>query len=71
MPAALAVVATIAYGFVATWLIATIIHKTMGMRISEGEETLGLDLALHAERGYELGTGLGVRVGQIFTSNDE
>lgn len=68
---ALAVVATIAYGFVATWLIATIIHKTMGMRISESEETLGLDLALHAERGYELGTGLGVRVGQIFTSNDE
>ncbi len=68
---AVAVVATIAYGFVMTWLIATVIHKTMGMRISESDETQGMDLALHAERGYELGTGLGVRIGSAFTPREE
>ncbi|MDA8270719.1 MAG: ammonium transporter [Actinomycetota bacterium] len=68
---ALAVAVTILYGFVVTWLIATVIHKTIGMRMSETDETLGMDLALHAERGYELGTGLGVRVGSIFTPNQE
>lgn len=68
---ALAVAVTVLYGFVVTWLIATVIHKTIGMRMSESDETLGMDLALHAERGYELGTGLGVRVGSIFTSNQE
>lgn len=68
---ALAVVVTIVYGFVVTWLIATVIHKTMGMRISESEETLGMDLALHAERGYEFGTALGVRIGSVFTRSNE
>ncbi len=68
---AIAVVATVAYGFVVTWLIATAIHRTIGMRVSEGDETVGMDLALHAERGYELGTGLGVRVGSIFTPSQE
>ncbi len=68
---ALAVVVTVFYGFVVTWLIATVIHKTIGMRMSESDETLGMDLALHAERGYELGTGLGVRVGSIFSPNQE
>ncbi len=68
---AIAVVATVVYGFVVTWLIAMAIHKTIGMRISEGDETVGMDLALHAERGYELGTGLGVRVGSIFTPSQE
>ena len=68
---ALAVAVTVLYGFVVTWLIATVIHKTIGMRMSESDETLGMDLALHAERGYELGTGLGVRVGSIFSPNQE
>jgi len=68
---AVAVLATIVYGFAVTWLIATIIHKTIGMRVTDSDETLGLDLALHAERGYELGTGLGVRVGSMFTTGHE
>lgn len=68
---AVAVVATIVYGFVATWLIAFVIHKTMGMRLSENDETVGLDLAIHAEQGYELGTSFGVRVGSIFAGDDD
>lgn len=60
---AVAVVATIVYGFVMTWIIATVIDKTMGMRVSESVEDTGLDLALHAERAYEFGSGVGVRLG--------
>jgi Amt family ammonium transporter len=31
-----------------------VIDLVMGLRISDEEETVGLDLALHNERGYNL-----------------
>ena len=48
------VVAVLAYSFIVSFLIAKIIDKTIGFRISRDEEISGIDLAIHAERGYEL-----------------
>lgn len=60
---AVAVGATISYGFGMTWLIAKAVDKTIGLRLSEPQEIQGMDLSLHAERAYEFGTGLGTRIG--------
>lgn len=54
------VVAVIAYGYAMSWIIAKVIDKTMGLRMSEEDEFLGMDLALHNERAYQLSTGLGL-----------
>jgi Amt family ammonium transporter len=43
-----AVVVTI-YAFVVTYVIATAIDKTIGLRVSEEEEYVGLDLSQHGE----------------------
>jgi Amt family ammonium transporter len=51
---AIGVVAVLAYSFIVSFLIAKIIDKTIGFRISRDEEIAGIDLAIHAERGYEL-----------------
>ena len=40
--------------FVLTFIIAIIIHKTIGLRATEEQEFTGLDLSLHGERGYHL-----------------
>ena len=42
------------FAFVLTFIIALIIHKTIGMRATEEQEFTGLDLSLHGERGYHL-----------------
>jgi Amt family ammonium transporter len=41
-----------AFSYVATFVIATVIRKTMGLRVSQMEETIGLDLSQHGERAY-------------------
>ncbi len=46
--------ATAIFAFVATYVIALIIHKTMGLRVSREEEIEGLDISVHGERGYHL-----------------
>jgi len=51
---AIGVVAVLAYSLIVSFLIAKIIDKTIGFRISRDEEIAGIDLAIHAERGYEL-----------------
>ena len=46
--------------FVGTLAIALLLHRTMGFRIDEDDEVSGIDLAVHAETGYDLhvtGTG--------------
>ncbi|WP_028646882.1 ammonium transporter [Nocardiopsis sp. CNT312] len=48
----IAVVATIVYSFVVTWIIAKIIDLVVGFRIAEEVETNGLDHELHAESAY-------------------
>jgi Amt family ammonium transporter len=48
------VVAVLAYSFIMTLIIAKVIDLAMGFRISRDDEISGIDLAVHAERGYEL-----------------
>ena len=45
----------IAYSAILTALIALAIHKTMGFRVSQEQEAVGVDLSLHAETAYEFG----------------
>ncbi len=49
-----AVVATAAYDLVVTWVILKVLDAVLGLRVSQEQETEGLDLALHDERGYSL-----------------
>jgi ammonia channel protein AmtB len=42
------------FAFVLTFILALIIHKTVGLRATEEQEFTGLDLSLHGERGYHL-----------------
>jgi Amt family ammonium transporter len=48
----LAVIVVAAFSFVATWIIAKIIQVTMGLRVKEEEELVGLDISQHGERAY-------------------
>ena len=48
------VMVTIVYCGVATFVILKVIDMIMGLRVTEEEETTGLDLALHDETGYNL-----------------
>lgn len=55
---ALAVGASVAYSFVVTFILAKIISVVFGgLRVSEDVEVDGLDIHLHAESAYEIGTG--------------
>jgi ammonium transporter, Amt family len=45
---------TIAYTAIVTYVILKVIDVVMGLRVTDEEETVGLDLALHNERGYNL-----------------
>ncbi len=51
---ALSVVAAWAYSFVVTLMILKVLDATMGLRVSDEDESTGLDLALHGESGYSL-----------------
>jgi Amt family ammonium transporter len=46
--------AVFAYSFIATMIIGKIVDLTIGFRISKDQEIAGIDLAIHAERAYEL-----------------
>jgi Amt family ammonium transporter len=49
---ALGVAATAAWCALFTWLILKLLDRTLGLRVSEEQESEGLDLAQHGERGY-------------------
>ncbi|HAJ57619.1 MAG TPA: ammonia channel protein [Candidatus Omnitrophica bacterium] len=49
---AIGVLATAAYSFIATFIIYKVIDAVIGVRVSEKEESLGLDLAQHREGAY-------------------
>ena len=42
------------YSFVVTWIIATVIKSTMGIRVSADVELAGLDVSDHGEAAYQL-----------------
>ncbi|WP_031485127.1 ammonium transporter [Streptomyces bicolor] len=43
----------LAYSLIVSALIAFVLHKTIGMRVSEDEEVAGIDQAEHAETAYD------------------
>ena len=49
----ISVVVTIAFAMIATAIILSILKATMGLRVSDEEERMGLDLTQHNERAYE------------------
>ncbi|MGB5201031.1 MAG: ammonium transporter [Sedimenticolaceae bacterium] len=46
--------ATVAFTVVVTYLILKVVGALIGLRVAEDQETEGLDIALHEERGYDL-----------------
>jgi len=50
----IAVLVTIVYTFVITYILLKVVDKLFGLRISEKDEIVGLDLSQHEETGYEL-----------------
>lgn len=50
----IAVSATAAYAFVATFILLKVINYLTALRVSKKEEDQGLDLAVHGEAGYRL-----------------
>lgn len=48
------VVATCLFSFTVSYVLFKIIDKTMGVRVGEDEEEMGLDVAQHSEHGYQL-----------------
>lgn len=52
MVQAAAAVAAVVYAFVLTYLLAKIVDSVMGLRVSEDEEYVGLDISQHGEKAY-------------------
>ena len=48
------VLGTLVYGGIVSFILLKIIDMAIGLRVSEEQETEGLDLAMHDERGYIL-----------------
>jgi len=46
------VVAVGLFAFTVTWVLGTIINSTVGLRVKEDEEMVGLDISQHGERAY-------------------
>jgi len=49
-----AVVATIGYSLIVSFVLLKVIDLVMGLRVSEEDEVIGLDLSQHGEEGYSL-----------------
>jgi Amt family ammonium transporter len=62
--AAIGVVAVGAYSLIVTYVILKVLDMTMGVRVTEDEEELGLDVTQHGERAYHSEEG-GMPAGAI------
>ena len=51
---AIGVAATLVYTAVVTFVLLKVLGALMGLRVDKEQETVGLDLSLHDERGYDL-----------------
>jgi Amt family ammonium transporter len=49
----LAVLATLSYSFAMSLLIAKVLDKIIGLRVTDEQELVGLDESLHSERAYQ------------------
>ena len=69
---ALGPVAVGLYSFTIAWILAKIIDKTMGFRVSAEDEVTGVDLTQHAETAYDFGgIHLGHTPGHAVTGADQ
>jgi Amt family ammonium transporter len=50
----IAVMATLIYSFVISWVLFKVLDATMGLRVAPEDEVAGLDLIEHQESGYSL-----------------
>ena len=48
------VVVTFAFALIGSWVLLKVVDSLVGLRVDDDEETEGLDLVLHDERGYDL-----------------
>ena len=48
----LAIVVTAGFSFVVSWVIAKLVQVTLGLRVNEREELVGLDVSQHGESAY-------------------
>ncbi|MBA57296.1 MAG: ammonia channel protein [Pseudomonadales bacterium] len=48
------IVATFGYTAVISWVLLKLVDAMVGLRVSEDQETEGLDIVLHEERGYDI-----------------
>jgi len=48
----ISIVAVAAFAFAVTWILGKLIDVTIGLRVGQMEETVGLDLSQHGERAY-------------------
>ncbi len=60
--------AVLIFSFVVTYAIGWVLNKTMGFRVDEENEVSGIDLAEHAETGYDLASFGGSRTGAFLSS---
>lgn len=63
----LSVIAAWAFAFITTSVILQILNATMGLRVSDEGESIGLDLCEHGERGYSSGEFHGYAGGSDFS----
>ncbi|HPO88582.1 MAG TPA: ammonium transporter [Methanothrix sp.] len=47
-----AALASVAYAFVVSYVLARLVDATLGLRVTEDEEYVGLDIAVHGEKAY-------------------
>ena len=45
---------TFLFALVGSWILLKLVDQLVGLRVDDDEETEGLDLVLHDERGYDL-----------------
>ncbi|MEO6822533.1 MAG: ammonium transporter [Candidatus Nanopelagicales bacterium] len=55
----LAVVAVLTYSFAATWVLGTVLERTLGFRVSREDELAGIDVAEHNESAYDFDSLVG------------
>ena len=48
------IVATFFYTVIVSWLLLRLVDRLVSLRVDQEEETVGLDIVLHDERGYDL-----------------
>ena len=48
----ISIVTVAAFAFIVTWILGKLVDVTVGLRVGQMEETVGLDLSQHGERAY-------------------